>query len=96
LAGATGHWQISGDWASTLDYQWVGEQYASSLHTGEFVVEELNNYHRLDWNIRYQLNRSIALDLALDNLLDEDYQTAVGFVTAGRTARLAITASNSF
>jgi len=96
LAGATGHWQISGDWASTLDYQWVGAQYASSLHTGEFVVEELNNYHRLDWNIRYQLNRSIALDLALDNLLDEDYQTAVGFVAAGRTARLAITASKLF
>lgn len=96
LAGTTGQWQISGDWSTTLDYQWVGEQYASSLHTGEFVVEELNNYHRLDWNIRYQLNPSIALDLALDNLLDEDYQTAVGFVAAGRTVRLAITASNIF
>jgi len=34
LAGITGQWQLSADWSTTLDYQWVGEQYASSLHTG--------------------------------------------------------------
>ncbi|MBE9539100.1 MAG: TonB-dependent receptor [Proteobacteria bacterium] len=96
LAGVTGRWQLAADWSTALDYQWVGEQYASSLHTGESVIEELHDYHRLDWNLHFRLSPSIALDLAVDNLLDEQYQTAVGFVAVGRTARLAITASNIF
>ncbi len=96
LAGATGQWLLSESWSTALDYQWVGEQYASSLYTGEFMVEQLDEYHRLDWNLHYQLSPSIALELALDNLLDENYQTAVGFIAPGRTARMAITASNIF
>jgi len=89
-------WQLSDAWDTALDYQWTGEQYASSLHTGETVIEELNDYHRVDWNLRYQLSPAIQLEVAVDNLLDEHYQTAVGFEAIGRTARLAITASNIF
>ena len=95
-AGALARWDISGAWNSVLDYQWTGEQYASSLHTGETVIEKLDDYHRVDWNLRFQFNPAIQLELAVDNLLDERYQTAVGFNAVGRTVRLAITASNAF
>ncbi len=95
-AGVVALWQLSNAWDTALDYQWTGEQYASSLHTRETVIEELNDYHRVDWNLHYQLSPAIQLEVAIDNLLDERYQTAVGFEAMGRTARLAITMSNIF
>ncbi len=94
--GMVALWQLSDAWDTALDYQWTGEQYASSLHTGETVVEELDDYHRVDWNLRYQLSPAIQLEVAVDNLLDEHYQTAVGFEAMGRTTRLAITVNNIF
>jgi len=89
-AGVTGLWSISERWSTALDYQWTGEQYASSLHTGTTVVEELDDYQQLDWSLRWRAHKWLQLELAVDNVLDEDYQTAVGFRAPGRLVRLSL------
>ncbi len=47
---------------------------------------QLESYQLLNLYGRYQINKSIDVSLKLDNALDEDYETASGFNTAGRTA----------
>lgn len=89
-AGLVGQWQVAADWSTVLDYQWVGEQYAVSRHTGQEVVEELGDFHRLDWVLRWQPRDALTLEFSVDNLMDEDYQTAVGFPAPGRSARLGV------
>jgi vitamin B12 transporter len=95
-AGTMTLWQINNDWSTALDYQWTGKQHASSLHTGMSVVQTLKDSHRFDWNLRWQFGKAVHAELALDNLLDEDYWTAVGFPGTGRTARFSITFENIF
>ena len=77
-----------------LDYQWTGEQTASSLHTGQSLVYELKDYHRIDWAVRWSPRPALRFDLSLDNILDERYQVAVGFEAPGRALRLAVTVTN--
>ncbi|MEH6583561.1 MAG: TonB-dependent receptor [Halioglobus sp.] len=89
-AGAVAQWQISPLWDTALDYQWTGEQFAGSRHTGDLVYTELDDYHRVDWVLRWQPVASLQLQLSLDNLLDEEYETSVGFPAPGRAARLGI------
>ncbi|NOG59565.1 MAG: TonB-dependent receptor [Proteobacteria bacterium] len=95
-AGAMALWQINRDWSTTLDYQWMGEQFASSMHTGASMVQTLSDFHRVDWNVRKQFGKAVHLELALDNLLDENFRTAVGFPGPGRTARFSICFKNVF
>jgi len=89
-AGMTGLWAFHPGWSTALDYQWTGEQLASSLHSGETVVETLGDYQQLDWNLRWRARKWLQLELAVDNLLDEDYQTAVGFSAPGRLLRMSV------
>jgi iron complex outermembrane receptor protein/vitamin B12 transporter len=93
-AGATALWQIREAWSMALDYQWSDEQLASSRHTGESVIETLDAAHRFDVNLSWQAMKYLALELAVDNLLDEDYETAVGFPAPGRVARLSVSLSH--
>lgn len=90
VAALSGGWQISRDWQTTLDYRYTGKQWATSRHTGMAVSEELDDFHRLDWVLRWAPAPDWSLSLSADNLLDEDYQTAVGFPAPGRSLRLGI------
>jgi vitamin B12 transporter len=90
LAGVVLVWQLAEDWSSALDYRYVGEQWATSLHTGDDLREELDGYHRVDLSLRWQLVPAWLVQLALDNALDEDYETAVGFEGPGRAVRLGV------
>lgn len=90
-AGAWFDWGFRQGWHTGLDYEWTGAVPASSLHTGATVITGLEAYHRLDWRLGWQALDTLDLELAVDNLLDEDYQTAVGFPAPGRTLRLAAT-----
>ncbi|GAB3273553.1 TonB-dependent vitamin B12 receptor BtuB [Parahaliea aestuarii] len=92
-AGAWLNWAFLPRWHTGLDLQWSSPVPASSLHTGDTVVTELDAWQRLDWRLGWQASRWLALELALDNLLDEGYQTAVGFAAPGRSVRLAATVS---
>ena len=93
-AGATGIWQISTQWRFALDYQWTGEQNSSSRHTGENVVETLDDFHQWDANLAWQPRDWLAVELAMDNMLDDDSETAVGFKVPGRSVRVALVLSN--
>lgn len=89
-AGTVLRWQLAPAWHSSLDWQWSDEVLASSLHTGTTQVEALDAYSRVDWRLRWQGTGPFAVELAVDNLLDEDYDTAVGFAGPGRSVRLAL------
>lgn len=93
-AGALALWQIREAWSMALDYQWSDEQLASSRHTGESVIETLDAAHRFDVSLSWQAMKYLALELAVDNMLDEDYETAVGFPAPGRVARLSVSLSH--
>jgi outer membrane cobalamin receptor len=58
------------------------------------VNEKLGDYHRVDWVLRWQLARAWQIQASVDNVLDENYETAVGFSGPGREFRLGVTFSN--
>jgi outer membrane cobalamin receptor len=93
-AGATALWQITAHWRAAADYQWTGDQHASSRHTGDTVIETLDDYNALDLNLAWQVLEWASVEVALDNVFDTDYQTAVGFPGPGRSVRIALTLSN--
>lgn len=79
---------IAGDkWS--LDASWlnVGETFDSSIPTGDAV---LRGYDRVDVTATYKPTGDLQLLLSLDNLLDEDYQEAIGFPAPGTRARLGL------
>lgn len=89
--GAWVDWAFLPGWSAGFNYEWNGEVPASSLHTGETVISTLDDYHRLDWRLSWRALDALSAELAVDNLLDERFETAVGFPAAGRTVRLALT-----
>lgn len=84
------HWQLAAHWDTALDYRYTGSQWSISRHTGEEVAAKLADYHRVDWTLQWQPARRWQLRLALDNLLDETYETAIGFSAPGRAIRIGI------
>lgn len=70
---------------------YVGETFDSSIPTGDV---RLPSYVRADTSLSWQLNSRLRLALALDNLLDENYEEAIGFGAAER--RLRISANITF
>jgi len=89
-AGAAVEWRFAMRWQTALDYRYTGEQWAASRHTGQEVTEELDAYHRVDWVLQWAPARHWQLRLSVDNLLDEDYETAVGFFAPGRALRAGV------
>jgi len=92
--GATVSWQVLPILATTVDYRYGGEQFSTSRHTGEEVTEELDDYHRVDWVLEWRPDRHWRTQLSVDNLFDEDYETAVGFAAPGRALRLGVRYAN--
>ena len=90
IAGMSADYRLGSAWQAMLDYRYTGEQYAASLHTGASVTETLEDYHRLDAVLRWQLRAFLQLQLSLDNLTDSHYHTAVGFPGPGRSLRLGV------
>lgn len=89
-ASVVGNWQINGAWAAVFEYRYSGEQWAASRYTGEEVTQELDDYYRLDWVLHWQPAPAWELQLSADNVLDEDYETAVGFPAPGRKFRFGV------
>lgn len=89
-AGLTGRWQHSSSVGTTLDYRYVGQQWAGSRHTGELVTQELDDYHRVDLVLHWQAYADWNVQLMVDNLLDENYVTAVGFPAPERALRIGL------
>jgi outer membrane cobalamin receptor len=89
-AGAVMQWQLSERWQTALDYQYTGEQWATSRHTGMEVTEELADFHCLDWVLQWRATSAWQMQLSVDNLLEENYETAVGFPAPEREFRLSV------
>ncbi len=89
-AGAQTSWQFNEVWRASVDYQWVGEQFSGSLHTGDSVVQKLGHYDRVDTSMFWQIGKDVAVNLALENVFGEQYQTTVGFPAPSRLWRLGL------
>ncbi len=79
---------FAGNTSAELTWRYVGEQYDTSLRTGATVGETLQSHQVWDMNFKWQINSHWQARFALDNVLDEDYQEALGFTGYGRTLRL--------
>lgn len=90
VASLVGRWEIAERWNSSLDYSYTGKQWAVSRHTGEEQAEEIDAYHRVDWVLAWAPRENWLLQLSADNLLDEDYETSIGFPGPGRSFRLGV------
>lgn len=88
--GAAVHWQLSENLRSSLDYQTVGEQFATSQHTGEATLHELDSYQRLDANLFWSVSESLKMTMSVENLFDNSATTAVGFPAPGLLWRVGL------
>lgn len=93
-AGGVVQWRVTDGWSTSLDYQFTGKQWATSRHTGEEVAEKLDSFHRVDWVLQWQVASAWQLQLSVDNALDNDYETAVGFPAPDRQFRLGVEFTN--
>lgn len=71
-----------------FNYRWKDQQFATSLHTGIPVTEQLDSYGVLDMNIQWRLSEQLTTSFRLENVTDNDYQEAVGFIGQRRRARV--------
>lgn len=90
VGSLSGTWQISAVWDTTLDYRYTGKQWSTTRYTGTEESRELNDFHRLDWVLRWNLADEWQVRLSADNLLDESYQTSIGFPAPGRLFRFGL------
>jgi len=89
-AGIAGNWHWDESLSATMDYQYTGKQWSVTRHSGQEELRELPDFHRVDIAVLKSLNASWQLRFSLDNVLDEDYETAVGFSAPGRAARIGL------
>jgi outer membrane receptor protein involved in Fe transport len=83
--GATIEWTINPDWRLVGSILTLDEFWEVSIPTGGLF---LDGYNRLDLALRYNATEKLKLGLAIDNLLDESYQEAVGFPGQGVRGRI--------
>jgi vitamin B12 transporter len=74
----------------TADYLWVDEVVESSRYTLQAVDYTLDAYSTLDLSLSWRLSDSIKLQASVSNVLDENYEQAVGFPAAGIFTRLGL------
>ncbi len=64
--------------------RYVDSRLDSSIPTG---TVELNEYFRLDAGLQWEASETITATIAVDNILDENYEDAIGFANPGVRAR---------
>ncbi len=101
IAGSSEELRHRPQWRGSVSAKWQANEKTSMYLTGTYVDRRLDSsiptgdkrlgaFFRADLRIKYHINDSFEAWLAIDNLFDEDYQEAVGFLNPGRQARLAI------
>jgi len=80
-------WAPARDWLLDLDWLYVGDVLDSSIPTD---VLTLDAWSRVDLSLGWRATPRLRLALAVDNLLDGDYEEAVGFPAAGIRPRLGV------
>jgi vitamin B12 transporter len=69
---------------------WLGFEAFISGERLDFGGQSLSGYSILSLRGGMPLNHALTLELRLENLLDEDYEPAAGFNSAGRSAFLSL------
>jgi outer membrane cobalamin receptor len=88
--GVQATWRWQDQWSAHAQLQYVGERAGSSVPTGD---RTLGSYHRVDVAVSHDFSDRLTLFGAVDNLLDKDYQEALGFPNAGIQVRFGATMS---
>lgn len=76
-----------------LNYRLAGSRFDSVFNPtagpfGALGSLDINSYHLVDFNLRWQLHRTIGLVALVENILDTNYQEINGFTTRGRSGYL--------
>jgi len=85
--GVALRWAPAEAWLLDLDWLYVGDVLDSSVPTG---ILELDAWSRVDLSLGWMATPRLRLALAVDNLLDGDYEEAVGFPAAGIRPRFGV------
>ncbi len=85
--GADLRWRPAEAWLMNLSWLYVGSSFDSSVPTGGLT---LASYNRVDLNLSWDPTKYLRLALAVDNLLDEDYEEAIGFPAPGIRGRFTL------
>jgi len=85
--GMSLRWVPAPHWLLDTSWLYVGETFDSSVPTGERILDP---YHRVDVTVTYSPAGSLDVVLAIDNVLDNNYDEAIGFPSAGRRGRLGL------
>ncbi|MCE3251249.1 MAG: hypothetical protein K0Q67_259 [Cellvibrio sp.] len=88
--GVAVRWQFNDKLSTSLDYQQAGEQFATSQHTGEATLHELDDYQRFDANLFWVVSDSLEMTMSVENLFDNSATTAVGFPAPGLLWRVGL------
>jgi vitamin B12 transporter len=89
-AGATLFYEFTQRFTGSVEYLWVDSVVESSLHTGASLDYQLDAYNTLDISLAWQPQDQVRIEFAISNLLDEDYEQAVGFPAPGIAPRVAL------
>jgi vitamin B12 transporter len=84
------NWQVNQDMQLAASANYVGKVKDSSVPTGP---RTLDSYTRVDMSLGWQVNRHWSTQFALDNVLDENYEEAIGFPAPGVGVRLSVSAT---
>jgi vitamin B12 transporter len=83
------NWAPSQKWLVDVAWLYVGETFDSSIPTGDMIID---GHNRLDATITLKQSEKLSLLLSVDNLLDAEYEEAIGFPSPGIRARLGVRA----
>jgi outer membrane receptor protein involved in Fe transport len=83
--GAVIDWELIPNWRWVTSVLALDKFYESSIPTGGVW---LDGYSRVDTSLTWQATEALSVGLAVDNLLDKEYQEAVGFPAAGIRGRV--------
>jgi len=86
-AGVHGRYQVRDDLQIQMSYLWVDTVFESSLVTG---LVPLDPYALLSINLNWDYSEDWTFGFKINNLLDKDYQQAVGTPSPGRHARVSL------
>ncbi|MBT4522178.1 MAG: TonB-dependent receptor [Halieaceae bacterium] len=89
-AGAQWLYRYSDTIDLAVEYLWVDEVTESSHHSGQALDYQLDAYNTVDISVNWQMSPRLRWELALSNVLDENYDQAVGFPAAGIFPRLGM------
>ena len=86
--GLNAKWQLAEGWSASADWIHVGDLLDSSVPTG---LETVSAYNRFDVGINWRPSPAWRAYLAVDNVLNKSFETAIGFPGIERRLRLGAT-----